>query len=328
MKILITGGAGFIGSHLASHHLGKKDEVWVVDNLSTGRMGNLASVKDNPLFRFTKADLNMWDELDTAITWAEGVYHLAAIVGQRVVIYHPVSVLTENIRGCEKILKSITEYNKACRLVIASSSEVYGQEGTSSFREDAEIHFPSGKCVQVNYPLSKFVNETTVLSYTSEKGLDCVIARLFNTTGPNQTGRYGMVVPRFIDQALSNQPLTVFGDGNQTRSFCDIRDTIEMLDTLMHHPKAKGEIFNVGNDYEISILELASLVKKHANSTSEIVHISYEEAYGVAFQDTVRRCPDLTKVRKYFSFEPRWALENTIDDMLQKFNNEKAAHTL
>lgn len=317
MKILITGGAGFIGSNLALQHLNKKDSVWVVDNLSTGRIENLNAALNNPHFRFTEADLNSWEELSKAVTWADAIYHMAAIVGQKVVIKHPVAVICENIHGCERLLKTMSQHNTGCRLLIASTSEVYGVEGTSTFREDAPLTFPSGKCIQVNYSLSKFVDEAIVLSYVHEHGLNCVITRLFNTTGPNQTGRYGMVVPRFIAQAAENLPITVYGTGEQSRSFCDIRDTCSFLNTILNDHSAKGEIFNVGNDREITILDLAKLVKERAHSTSEIVHIPYEEAYGMPFQDTLRRRPDLTKVKSRYKFEPKWSLENTIDDLLK-----------
>lgn len=324
MKILITGGAGFIGSHLAAHHLHKKDKVWVVDNLSTGRIEHLDAVHNHPYLRFSQADLNSWHDLDDAVAWADGIYHMAAIVGQKVVLSRPLAVLTENIKSCERLIKSLIRRNKTCPLLIASSSEVYGTKA-SSFREDADLSFPSGKFNQVNYGLSKYVNETMALSYIHEQGLNCVIARLFNTIGPNQERRYGMVMPRFIEQALMNDPLTVFGEGNQTRSFCDIRDTLSLLDTLMHSPQTKGEIFNVGNDHEISILDLAKLIKKRLNSSSEIVHIPYEKAYGMPYQDTLRRCPDLTKVRKLFSFEPKYSLEDTIDEMARHFDYTKMA---
>lgn len=317
MKILITGGAGFIGSNLALQHLNKEDSVWVVDNLSTGRIENLNAAFGHPHFRFSKADLNTWEELTQAVIWADAIYHMAAIVGQKVVIKHPVAVLCENIHGCERLLKIMAQHKKDCRLLIASTSEVYGTEGTSSFKEDAPITFPSGKCVQVNYSLSKFVDEALVLSYVHEHGLNGVIARLFNTTGPNQTGRYGMVVPRFIAQAAEKLPITVYGTGEQTRSFCDIRDTCSLLNTLLNDKAATGEIFNVGNDREISILDLAKLVKERAHSPSEIIHIPYEEAYGMPFQDTLRRCPDLTKVKSRYKFEPQWSLENTLDTLLQ-----------
>ncbi len=316
MKILITGGAGFIGSHLTLHHLKKGDSVWVVDNLSSGRIENLKEAQGKPGFRFSEADLLSWKELDEAVSWADAIFHLAAVVGQMIVINNPVEVVTSNIEGCERVLKAIVEHNKKCRLVISSTSEVYGSDGKSSFREDAPITFPSAKWTHVNYPLSKYVNETMVLSYVHQHGVDGVITRLFNTTGPNQTGRYGMVVPRFIKQAVKNEPITVYSDGRQSRSFCDIRDSCRLLDLILEDPKAKGEIFNVGNDREITILGLAELIKKELGSSSPIVHIPYEEAYGMPFVDTLRRRPDLKKVSERYQFKPEYNLETTIHSMV------------
>lgn len=321
MRILITGGAGFIGSHLAHFHLQNKDSVWVVDNLSTGTLENIHSIQEHPFFRFSKADLMTWEDLDRVIEWADGVYHLAAIVGQKIVINRPFAVLNENIGGCAKLLSAIRHSQKQnIRLLIASSSEVYGPNGLSSFKEDAPISFPSGDSVQVNYSLSKFVDENLALSCIHESNCECVIARLFNTTGPHQTGRYGMVVPSFIKQALAHEPITVYGSGDQSRSFCDIRDCISMLSLLMTNPKSIGKIFNVGNDREITILELAKLVKQITNSPSEIIHIPYEQAYGMPFKDTLRRCPDLTKMRTLFGFTPKWTLEQTINEMVQSMS--------
>jgi UDP-glucose 4-epimerase len=313
MRILITGGAGFIGSHLAKYHIEKNDSVWAIDNLSTGRKENILPLLNHPAFIFSEANLLDWNRLEEAVAWAEGIYHMAAIVGQKIVITKPATVLSENIAGFELLLQMIIFLKKENqRIVLASSSEVYGMEGTSSFREDAQISFPSEECVQISYALSKFVNEVTAISYIQQKNLNCVIARLFNTSGPNQTGRYGMVIPRFIDQALANQPITVYGTGNQSRSFCDVRDTVSLLEQLLKNERAKGEIFNVGNDREISILDLALLIKNLTKSNSKIAHISYSDAYGIDYKDTVRRCPNLEKTRAFFHFNPKWSLETTI----------------
>lgn len=327
MRLLITGGAGFIGSHLATHHISNGDEVWVIDNLSTGSIANLKEVASNPLFRFTQADLLNCSELEKAVSWADGIYHLAAVVGQNVVITHPCQVITSNINGCLKLLEFLAE-KPSCRLLIASTSEVYGQDGKSSFQEEAPLTFPSAECIQVNYPLSKYVNETMALSYVQEKKIECVIARLFNTTGPNQTGRYGMVVPRFISQALAGEPLTVFGDGSQTRSFCDVRDTISMLSRLMLTPGISGEIFNVGNDREISILDLAKLIVEQSKSNSSITFTSYEIAYGMPFKDTLRRCPNLKKIQEKCGLMPNFTLEQTLDWMIKTKSQEKIARII
>lgn len=295
MRILVTGAAGFIGSHLVHYHRKKGDEVREID-LSTGQ------------------DLLTWQGLDKAIEWAQGIYHMAAVVGQKKVLAHPVDVLKHNIYACDRVLESASNVNPHCRILIASSSEVYRY--TSQFSEESELHFPSGECLQLNYPLSKYVNETSALSYVEEKGLSCVICRLFNTIGPGQTGRYGMVVPRFVMQALKNEPLTVFGDGSQTRAFCYVGDTVSILHQLLFHPKTKGEIINVGNDEEeISILELAERVIQVTNSKSKIEFISYEEAYGMPFEDTMRRCPDLTKLKKYITSLSFQSLNHVIQEI-------------
>lgn len=314
-RIFITGGAGFIGSHLAHYHLKKGDAVWCLDHLGTGKKENLSPLQDHSLFRFTEDDLLTSSTLEEAMKWADTVYHMASIVGQRVVLEHPTSVLADNIRGCERLLEAAAPHNSSIRILIASSSEVYNQNAHSSFREDEPISFPSGECLQVNYALSKFVGEATTLSHVREHGLHAVIARLFNTTGPGQRGRYGMVVPTFIRQAMQGEPITVYGDGKQSRSFCDVRDSIQALDALVHHPKTKGEIINVGNDREISMLDLAHLVKARTHSSSEIITIPYKEAYGVEFHDISRRCPNLEKLRNLVDFSPTYSLETTIDAM-------------
>ena len=316
MRIFITGGAGFIGSHLAEHHLKKGDEVWILDNLSTGLEANITPFLNIPTFKFSKGCLSTWNKLDEAVAWADRVYHMAAKVGQFVVIQNSLSVLEENIRNCMHLLNTISRVNPACHVLIASSSEVYGSRGETSFTEDSLVSFPSGEFLQTNYSLSKFANEMTVLSYCKEKGLHGIIARLFNTIGSRQRGRYGMVVPRFLQQALKNAPLTVYGSGRQTRSFCNVYDTVQILDTLMKIEQSRGHIFNVGNDEEISIKDLAEKIKKHVGSQSELVFIPYEEAYGIAFKDTLRRRPDLTKLRQWIPQLSFKSLDETLQEML------------
>lgn len=291
----MTGASGFIGSHLVRYHRGRGDEVMEAD-LTTGQ------------------DILTWEELPEAVKWAEGIYHMAAVVGQKKVLAHPVEVLKVNIQACDRILETAALVNPACRILIASSSEVYRYlETPPPFREDSSLTFPSGECLQLNYPLSKYVNEASALSHVQEKKFHVIIARLFNTIGPGQTGRYGMVVPRFINQALKNEPVTVFGDGSQSRAFCYVGDTVSILHQLLTHPDTKGEIFNVGNDTEeISILELAKRVLAVTGSRSEIRFLSYEEAYGMPFEDTMRRSPDLTKLKKYIQLPDFLPLEDTI----------------
>jgi UDP-glucose 4-epimerase len=316
MRILVTGGAGFIGSHLVEYHLNKEDEVWAIDNLSTGSKENIHPFTAFSTFRFENADLMRWEKLPEAIKWADSCYHMAAIVGQMKVIEHPVSVISENIKTCERILETAAHHNPSCKILVASSSEVYGKSGKSSFKENAQIDFSSGEYVQGNYPASKFVNELMALSYAKELNLSCVIVRLFNTIGPRQTGRYGMVVPRFVAQAIRQQPITIYGDGTQTRSFCSVHDVVRMLELLLNLPAAKGEIINVGDDKEITITQLAEKVKLVANSTSKLVYIPYLEAYGMDFQETLRRRPDLSKLRSLITYECTWPLEKILKEMI------------
>ncbi len=321
-NILITGGAGFIGSNMAVHQLAKGNAVWAVDNLMTGRKSNIEPLLLNPAFRFEEADLAAWKHLPKAVEWADYIFHFAASIGQRFVLNNPVYTITNNIRSCEEILKAMDKVNHNARLLVISTSELYchseeNPDGTTS--EDAIICFLSNNFLQDTYPVSKLVNEVMALSYGYEKGLHCTIARIFNTIGANQCSTYGMVVPTFIEQALNNKPITIYGDGLQSRSFSDVRDTIRALDLLLQAPDSKGEIVNVGNDVECTILELANLVRKKTNSKSEIVYMNYKDAYGVPFVDVRRRQPDLTKLKRLTNFEPQWTLENTIEYLIELF---------
>ena len=320
-NILVTGGAGFIGSNLVAHQLAKGNKVRVVDNLITGRTTNLEPHMKNPDLQFDQADISDWKNLSEAVEWADYIFHMAASVGQRFVLGHPIYTISNNIHGCEAILKAMEKMNRQARLLIASTSELYchseeNPDGTVS--ENAVISIHSDNFLQETYPIGKLVNEVMTQSFAYEKGLHCTIARLFNTIGINQTGVYGMVVPTFIKQALNHQPLTVYGDGLQTRSFSDVRDTVTALDLLLSSPNSKGEIVNVGNDKECSILDLAKLIKKKTNSRSEIQYLSYQEAYGVPFTDVRRRQPNLQKLKSLTGFKERWTLPETIDFILEK----------
>lgn len=319
-NILVTGGAGFIGSNLVADQLAKGRHVRVVDNLITGRMNNLEASLKNPALHFEQADLDTWKNLAEAVEWADCIFHMAASVGQRFVLGNPIYTITNNIQGCEAILKAMEKVNSKARLLIASTSELYchsqeNPDGTVS--EDAVISIHSDNFLQETYPISKLVNEIMTLSFAYEKGLHCTIARIFNTIGVNQTGIYGMVVPTFIRQALNHEPLTVYGDGLQSRSFSDVRDTITALDLLLNTSESKGQIVNVGNDKECSIIELANLVKRKTNSQSKIIYMSYQEAYGVPFTDVRRRQPNLQKLKRLTNFQQRWSLEDSIDSILQ-----------
>ncbi len=324
MHVLVTGGAGFIGSHLVEYHLNKGHKVHVVDDLSTGSLQNIAVFQGNPHFLFTQADVLTWSELEKSAAWADRIYHMAAVVGVYRVLAEPINVLATNIPGCERVLRAAAANGWKPRIMIASSSEVYGQsQGTDSgFKETDNLIIESAAKNRWNYAISKIADEAFGLSYTRELGIPITLMRFFNTVGPRQTGRYGMVVPRLVEQAVNNQPITVYGDGNQTRSFCDVRDTVLALDALANTTDSVGEIVNVGNDGEISINDLAELIRKRAGSKSHIVHVPYKEAYGEKFDeayiDIQRRKPNLTKFFKLTGFQHHWTLEKTIDDLIAR----------
>ena len=334
MHILITGGAGFIGSNLAEYHLAKGDRVHVVDDLSTGTEENLASFADNTSLRFDCADVLTWPGLEKAAAWADRIYHLAAVVGVFKVLEDPIKVLATNVAGCERVLRAAHSGNWNPQVLVASTSEVYGT-GVSAlrlsggladgspidptaipaFREDMEPMVGSSMFSRWNYSISKLTDEAFGMSYARTHKMQVCVVRFFNTVGPRQTGRYGMVLPRFIAQAKAGQPLTVYGDGTQTRCFCDVRDTVAAIDRLLSNPECYGQIVNVGNPREISILALAELVKARSGSSSAIQFVAYKDAYTEVFQETVRRRPNLEKFTRLTGFQYTWTLERTIDDL-------------
>ena len=317
MHVLITGGAGFIGSHLVDLHLACGDQVHVIDDLSTGVRANLAAHDNNPNFRFDEADVLTWDRLDRAVGWADRIYHLAAVVGVYRVIAEPTKVLATNIAGTERLLRAAHNGGWQPQVVIASSSEVYGHNDEQVLREDQDLTVSTRAGTRWGYSVSKIADEALGLSYAQRFGIPAVIARFFNTVGPRQVGRYGMVVPRFVAQAVRNEPITVFGGGAQTRSFCDVRDTVVALDALATHAQRDTLVANVGNDREISIRDLAQLVIARAKSRSTIIDVPLKEAYGEDFEDIRRRRPDLTRLRRLTGFRHRFTLEQTIDDLVE-----------
>ena len=316
MHILITGGAGFIGSHLVDLHLKRGDKVHVVDDLSTGSYANVAMHENDPSFRFDEADILTWDKLERVVGWADRIYHLAAVVGVYRVIAEPTKVLATNIAGCERLLRAAREGGWQPQVVVASSSEVYGHNDEEILREDQDLSVSTRAGTRWGYSVSKIADEALCLSYAQRFGIPAVISRFFNTVGPRQVGRYGMVVPRFVAQAVRNEPITVFGGGTQTRSFCDVRDTVVALDSLATHAGRNTLTANVGNDREISILELAELVIAMAGSRSVIEHVPLREAYGEEFEDIRRRRPSLSRLRSLTGFEHQYPLERTIDDLI------------
>ncbi|KGP62535.1 NAD-dependent dehydratase [Legionella norrlandica] len=318
-RILITGGCGFIGSHIAAFHLEQGDEVFVVDNMSSGSEANLKMYQDNPLLRIENNDILFWPDLLKAVVWADRIYHMAAIVGIFKVLSEPVNVIRTNIGGAQRLLDAVAESGSRARILLASSSSVYGAIKRPDLNEENDLVVKMKNYSLSTYMISKITQEAIALAYYRTYQIPLTLVRLFNVIGPRQTGRYGMVVPRFIQQACNNVPLTVFGDGTQTRSFCDVRDAVKAMDLLLQVDKSIGEIVNVGNTQEISINQLADLVKMHTQSQSEIQHISYEEAYGQGFKDTTQRKPDLSKLYSLVPYKPLWNLGNTIDDLALKY---------
>lgn len=330
MHILITGGAGFIGSHLVDLHLACGDQVHVIDDLSTGERANLASHEDSPNFRFDQADILTWDKLGRAVGWADRIYHLAAVVGVYRVIAEPTKVLATNIAGCERLLRAAREGGWQPQVVLASSSEVYGHNDQQVLHEDQDLAVSSRAGTRWGYSVSKIADEALGLSYAQQFGIPVVVARFFNTIGPRQVGRYGMVAPRFVAQAVRNEPITVFGGGEQSRSFCDVRDLVVALDALATRAGRDTVVANVGNDREISINELAQMVIERAGSKSIIRNVPLREAYGEDFEDIRRRRPSLTRLRDLTGFRHRFTLEDTIDDLIaierQRRQGERDGH--
>ncbi len=310
MKALITGGAGFIGSHLAERLLQDSHEVLVLDNLSTGSIENISHLKSARGFSYSIDSVTNESLLAEMIDESDVVFHLAAAVGVKLIVEQPVHTIETNVHGTEVVLKHA---NKKKKLVfIASTSEVYGKSTAVPFREGADLVLGPSSKHRWAYACSKLIDEFLALAYWKERKLPVVIVRLFNTVGPRQTGQYGMVLPTFVRQALAGQPITVFGDGTQSRSFTYVGDVVDALVKLSLEPRAIGEVFNVGNTGEVTIGALAERVKALANSLSPIHHIPYDEAYEAGFEDMPRRVPDITKLRELIGYEPRLGLDEII----------------
>jgi UDP-glucose 4-epimerase len=322
VKALITGGAGFVGSHLAEALLARGETVYLLDNLSTGSIENIEHLKaDN---RFHYAIDSVMNEPVTAelIDRVDVVFHLAAAVGVKLIVESPVNTIETNVHGTEMVLKLANKKKK--KVIIASTSEVYGKNDQVPFREDSDLVLGPTIKGRWSYACSKAIDEFLALAYWKEKRLPVVIARLFNTVGPRQTGRYGMVIPNFVKQALLGHNLTVFGSGQQSRCFTYVSDVVDVLMKLADEPAAVGQVFNIGNDHEeITIMDLARRVRERTGGKSEIVLVPYDQAYEEGFEDMPRRIPDLSKLRTLTGYEPRVHLDEILERVIAYFTSDK-----
>lgn len=314
MKVLVTGGAGFIGSHLAEALVRRGDSVVVLDDLSTGRRENVAPLESSGKLRFVEGSCLDPRNVDRLVAESELIVHLAAAVGVRLIVERPVHTIETNVRATEIVLEAAARRNTA--VVIASTSEVYGKSSKVPFMEEDDISLGATSRSRWAYACSKALDEWLALAYAAERNADVVIVRFFNTVGPRQTGRYGMVLPNFARQALLGEPITVYGDGTQSRCFGHVKDAVEALLRLAAAPSARGRVFNVGNDEEVTILELARRVRDAAGSQSDIVLVPYDQAYAAGFEDMPRRVPDLTRLEATCGFRPRTPLSTIIQDVL------------
>ncbi len=322
MKALITGGAGFVGSHLAETLLEGGDEVFVLDDLSTGSIENIEHLKPHERFHYTIDSVMNAPMTAEAIDRVDVVFHLAAAVGVRLIVDSPVKTIETNVHGTEMVLSLANKKHK--KVVVASTSEVYGKSNVVPFHEDADLVMGPTIKGRWSYACSKAIDEFLALAYHKERRLPVVIVRLFNTVGPRQTGRYGMVIPNFVKQALLGHPITVFGDGQQSRCFTYVSDVVGALAQLAVHEDAVGSVFNIGNDHEeVTILDLARRIKAAARSRSEIVLIPYDQAYEEGFEDMPRRVPDLTRVRDLIGYQPKVHLDEIIERVIEYFTSDQ-----
>src|SRR2546423_10970463 len=319
---LITGGAGFIGSHLAEALLAQGCTVQVIDDLSTGRLSNIEHLLEVKDFHFARASITDNVVLDRLASQADVIVHLAAAVGVKLIVENPVHTIETNVMGTEAVLKVALRYG--CRVLIASTSEVYGKGSKIPFSEEDDVLFGATCKSRWAYAASKMVDEFLGLAYYREFGLEVVPFRLFNTVGPRQTGRYGMVVPRFIQLALNNESITVYGDGSQSRCFCDVRDVVRAIIALAGRPDALGQVYNIGSTEEVTIAELAERVKSITGSKSPIVHIPYSEAYAPGFEDMHRRGPDTTKNRSLIGLGARPSLNEILRTVMEYWQGHSA----
>ena len=317
MKILVTGGAGFIGSHLAEALLAQGHEVTILDNLSTGRLENIAPLQNHPQFHIVFGDVLNEFLVDKLVERADWIFHLAAAVGVQLIVKDPLRSLTTNIKGSEIVLEAVYRYHR--KVLITSTSEIYGKNVNGPLKEDDDRILGSPLKSRWSYSTSKAVDEILAYVYWKEKQVPTFIVRLFNTVGPRQTGSYGMVVPRFVEQALRGKDLTVYGNGNQTRCFLYVKDAVNAMIALLQHPAAVGQVFNLGSQEEVSIREVAEKVIRLVGSASRIIYVPYDEAYEEGFEDMQRRVPDISKVSRLIGFKPSTDLEGILQLVIEEF---------
>jgi UDP-glucose 4-epimerase len=322
-RLLVTGGSGFIGSHLVEALLEGGEEVYVLDSLSTGRLSNLDAVRADPRLTFVQG--SVLDELavDQAVRECDVVVHLAAAVGVKLIVEQPLYSLTTNIKGAITVLEAAHRYKR--KVLVASSSEIYGKNNSGPLHECSDRILGSPAVARWAYSTSKAVDEILAYAYHHERDLPTIVVRLFNTVGPRQSAAYGMVIPRLVRQAVAGEPLTVYGDGTQTRCFCHVADVVDALVRLLHEPAAEGDVFNIGSSQEISIQELAEVIVAKTGSTSDIVRLPYEVAYEVGFEDMTRRVPDVSKISQLTGWRARRSLDQILDEVIAEVRAEVAA---
>src|SRR5213596_3632742 len=322
LRVLITGGAGFIGSHLSDAYLQRGDEVFIIDDLSTGSFENIRHLKEHPRFHYTIDSVHKAPLVAELVDGCDAVYHLAAAVGVKLIVESPVRTIETNVHGTEVVLAQAAKKGK--KVFIASTSEVYGLSSQVPFREDGPLVMGATTKGRWSYACSKAIDEFLALAYWREKKLPTIVVRLFNTVGPRQTGQYGMVIPTFVKQALAGRPITVYGDGKQSRCFCYVGDVVGALMGLMEHPDAVGQVFNIGYDEEVTISELAEIVKVLTNSESEIVLVPYDEAYEEGFEDMPRRIPDISKVNAQVGFRREMSMDGILKSVIDFHSGQQA----
>ncbi len=322
-RALITGGAGFIGSHLSEALLDRGQRVTVIDDLSTGRFENIEPLTKNPNFSFAIETITNTAVMDRLVSECDIIYHLAAAVGVFEIVSKPIHTIETNVRGTDIVLETARRYRK--KVMVASTSEIYGKSNKAPFNEDDDSIIGATTKSRWSYAASKALDEFLALAYYKETGLPVVVFRLFNTVGPRQRGHYGMVIPRFVQWALAGESLQVYGDGRQTRCFCNVTDVVNAVMRLADCDAAVGEVFNIGTQEEISILDLAHKVKQRTGSSSEVVLIPYNEAYEAGFEDMLRRVPDISKINRLIGWEPQKRLDQTLDEIIAYFH-ERSSH--